>query len=459
LKKNYPILFLFLFLSTVGNSQWIPVGNNPLSPTNVLDCKMMMGKNNTPFVAYIGCQGVEVKKYTNNNWSTVGNVIYGFSCSAGTISMALDTSDNPYLLGSAYDEYARVVKYDGVQWNVIDSGANGFSPYMFNGGGVAIGDDNVPYIGYLHTPFLNDSNRVEVVRYNGSTWDTVGNVNFALGGEMYMSMALDTNDSPYVAYDDNNSIGGGFGATVKRFNGSDWDTVGSPHFSDGGNAEGISLAIDKNNIPYVVYSTWGGNFGYQGHAVVKKYNGANWENVGSGSASSGMSRMPSIAISPDGIPYVAFTDIDNGSKVTVVRYSNAHWEVVGTVGFSLGRGWHVSLTMDDNGVPYVVYWDDTLGDKAVVMKYITPSDVQNISYEIHFSLFPNPATDQINVSTDEFLPGSTITVTDLTGRKVSEVQLETLSSEVDTRNLPTGIYFLKLASPGRKAISKLIVQH
>src|SRR5687768_2619624 len=111
------------------------------------------------------------------------------------------------------------------------------------------------------------------------SWQPVGPDDFASstgfsgGTAIDLTIALDGNETPYVAYrDDSTPIQG---ATVKKYNGSNWVNVGPPNFSTGAVQETF-MAIHTNGTPYIVYADRTRGI----KAVVQKFNGNNWEYVG-----------------------------------------------------------------------------------------------------------------------------------------------------------------------------------
>jgi hypothetical protein len=58
----------------------------------------------------------------------------------------------------------------------------------------------------------------------------------------------------------------------------------------------------------------------------------------------------------NGTLYVAYDDVANGDKLTVMTYDGSNWSVLGSAGVSLGGAWSVSLYVY-NGIPYVAYSD------------------------------------------------------------------------------------------------------
>jgi len=143
----------------------------------------------------------------------------------------------------------------------------------------------------------------------------------------------------------------------------DWATVGSAGFSDG-SAFYTSLAIDGNNIPYIAYQ----DEGKDNKVTVMKYSTTteSWDIVGILGFSAGTSTDISLAIDSNNTPYVAYRDGGTSNAATVMKYSTTTyvWINVGTPGFSAGEASYTSLAIDSNNVPYVAYRDSAEGNKA-----------------------------------------------------------------------------------------------
>ena len=103
--------------------------------------------------------------------------------------------------------------------------------------------------------------------------------------------------------------------------------------------------------------------------------------VGLQTFSAGTAQYTSLAIDPSGTPYIAYQDVANGSKATVMKYTNGSWQIVGTAGFSAGAvdsdgvrySYLTALAFDPSGTPYFAYQDNGNGGKATVMKYASGS--------------------------------------------------------------------------------------
>ena len=347
----------------LSGSSWVTVGTVGFSAGTVFFNTIAFNNGGTPYVAYEdggNSNKATVKKFNGTSWETVG--IVGFSSAdALTPSIALNTNGTPYVVyrdNNPISKKATVKKFNGSSWETVEGAgiSIGDGPYT----SITVNPNGTPYVVYQD---VVNSSKATVKKFNGSTWETVGVTGFSTGNADLTSIAIDYNGIPFVVYGDgaNNNK-----ATVMKFTGNNWETVGSAGFSAGSVINGgfISLAINSSGTPYVAYRDDGNGF----KATVKKYNGSNWETVGSVGFSAGAVYFTSIAINSSGTPYVAYTDIANGERTTVKKFNGSSWETVGSVGFSVGLSYYTSIALDASGTPYVVY-DDYISRKATVKKY------------------------------------------------------------------------------------------
>ena len=197
-------------------------------------------------------------------------------------------------------------------------------------------------------------------------WKHVGNPQFAScdGGPC---LAFSPSGQPYVAFG-NGSTGE---AMVMKFDGSAWVNVGPPNFTPNSTA-GLSLAFDPvNGEPYVAFT----DFASTGlRTSVMKFDGSNWTFVGSEFFSAaGQTESQSLAFSPaDNKPYVAFQDGGWGYNTRVMRFNGTDWVNVGTPGFSLNGAELTCLAFSPaDSLPYVSFSanDSSNVPKATVMKF------------------------------------------------------------------------------------------
>ncbi|WP_168121005.1 immunoglobulin-like domain-containing protein [Paenibacillus sp. HB172176] len=242
------------------------------------------------------------------------------------------------------------------EWQPV--GDEGFSEGAAYYNSIAIDSNGTPFVVYNDQ---GNSGKATAMKYNGSSWEAVGNAGFSAGKVSFPSLALDGSGTPYVVYRD---IANSKKATVMKYNGSSWETVGNAGFSAGDNYY-TSIVLDSGDTPYVVYK----DEGNISKATVMRYDGSNWEEVGDAGFSAGAADYISIVLDSNDTPYVVYKDAGNSNKATVMKYNGSVWEEVGNAGFSAGTAEYTSIVLDSGDTPYVAYRDAGNANKATVMKY------------------------------------------------------------------------------------------
>jgi hypothetical protein len=139
------------------------------------------------------------------------------------------------------------------------------------------------------------------------------------------SLAIAPDGTPYVAWQDGPS--GDSEIYIRRWNGSSWEEVGAGSASDGGisdspeKASSPSLAIAPDGTPYVA---WEDEAVGDAEIYVRRWNGNSWEEVVNGSASgggisdtTGWSALPSLVVAESGTPYVAWSELGLPNEIFV----------------------------------------------------------------------------------------------------------------------------------------------
>jgi hypothetical protein len=220
------------------------------------------------------------------------------------------------------------------------------------------------------------------------TWQEVG-VNYASSGGISNnsansnapSLAVDLEGKPIVAWWDQS--GGNSEIYVRAWDGLSWIELGANSASEGGisNNEGFSIvpsiATSPNGTHYVA---WYDNSDGDYEIYVRRWDGSNWEEAGTGYASgggisnnTGASYWPALAIAPDGMPYVAWADDSNGNYEIYVRaWNGSNWVEVGTGSASNGgisnnneNSEYPSIAESPGGKVYLAWNDSSSGDTEI----------------------------------------------------------------------------------------------
>lgn len=304
----------------------------------------------SPYVGYSdeneGHKAV-IKKFEGGKWKKLGGTPASDSA-VRFISLAISAQGTPYVAYQDFSDDGRegvtVMKFSGGKWTVV--GRQGFSEGQAEYVSLAIASDGTPYVAYQ--TFTNDAPGGLVVRrFADGKWNSLDRAGLAKEKVRYVSLAVAHDGTPYVAYQDLADIHNG--VSVRKFVNDRWVSVGSPGFSPNA-ATFVSLALSPKDTPYVVYE----DGGPERPASVRKFDGKQWSYVGKAWFTRGEAEFDTIAVAPNGTVYVAYQDeIHNG--ISVRKFDGKQWQFVGEAGFSDGEAEHISFAIAADGKLYVAY--------------------------------------------------------------------------------------------------------
>ena len=431
---------------------WQNVGNEGLSAGLAVYTSLAFSSSGQPYLAFQdwgNSKKVSVMTFNGTNWVNVGSA--GFSAGvASDESLAISPTGQPYV---AYMDGmmgpATVMKFDGSSW--INVGIEGFSAGEAAWISLAFNSiDGQPYVAFQD---WGHSKMATVMKFDGTNWVNVGNAGFSEAEADYTSLSFSLTGEPYVAYED---WGNSNKATVMKFDGTNWINVGNAGFSVG-EADCTSLALSPTDShPYVAYLDQG-TFPY-GSISVMKFDGINWVDVGPPSFTGSDCLYPSLAISPYGQPYVAYSDEPELEYGMIVKFDGTNWALVGGGKFSGGYTEYNSLVFNPaNCEPYVAYYDAVDSGRATVTYYDGPVGINEL-HQSMLSIYPNPATDKITVETSEGTPESYLSLVNIEGQQFITHQITQPKTQIDISNLVSGIYFVRLTNKSTVSVEKFVKQ-
>jgi hypothetical protein len=314
---------------------WAFVGPTGFSTWTIYNIQQAVAPDGTPYVLYGDyAHGgkATVKKYNGSNWVTVGTE--GFSSTWITPqSFGIDNSGIPYAYFLDSTTY-RLMKFNGSAWIDIPLAA-------IPNGSFKLSPDGTPYIAY------NDYN-VTLIKYNGSTWDTVGNNTLSYTGSTPYLM-FDAGGTPYVT-----GSPSAFELALYKLTGSDWNMAGS--IIDSGFFRDVAGAVNSAGIPYLGYYSYNDNAYH-----VEKFDGTAWSTVGD--VISDYFSGGTMAADDTGGVYMCYS-VGYGSSYAK-RYNGS---LSITIGGGPIPGANAPTIAIHNNTPYVAYSDPI--DMATVVKML-----------------------------------------------------------------------------------------
>ncbi len=317
-------------------TDWVLVGDLGFSEAKDLRYLTMdFDSKDIPYIGFMewdstnGYYGANAMKYNSSTDTWVileernftGTGVFAPSTAYTTI--AIKNDDVPLMVYTGYDRLnaphgrANAWKYSPTsdRW---DSMGHNFTEDGTKEITLAISGENIPYVAYVENASGDKASvmKYDRIDYSPLHWFNVGAARFSAGAVEYISIALNSTSTPYVAYKD--KANGGKATVMKYYDHNNtWGSVGQAGFTSGA-AEFVSLAIDGSDTLYVAYNTSTNSGGIN----VMKYDGSSWVSVGAENFVNGtMQRTTALAIDSKGVPYIAFKNLGTGAVKATVMYA------------------------------------------------------------------------------------------------------------------------------------------
>lgn len=327
---------------------------------------MVFSSTGVPYIAYRdGGNGgkLTVSKYIGTGltgWTPVASA--GFTVGAvNYTNLCIDNSDSLWV---AYKDEGSgkliVRKFDGTNWNTVGAamsvGAADFVSMHLDATGV-------PFVAYRD--FSNG--RLSVKKLSSGSWVDVGST-YVTSASIHVNARITIDfagSTPYVAYRETNGK-----LSVIRYTSSSWESVGGV-FTD--STDYPSLAI-SGSTPYVTYM----DMSASKKATVKKFDGTSWVTVGTTGFSPGVSTWNDITINSEGQPVVIFKSDSILAKCNVMAFDGTNWISKGNPYFSGAGTYYNQVYVDASGNYWCSYVDDLYNQKVSVLR-LTTSVLQPIT--------------------------------------------------------------------------------
>ena len=344
-------------------SQWEQVAStNGISASGGSFQNLVIDNSGNYYVSYydLSVSRGSVQKYNGTSWSYAGGTA-GITAGTATYSaLAADQSGNIYYSNqNGYPNSGmNVRKFDGTSWTSMpdaESATVNFQSLAVSGSGTLLAAYNV--------------GNGTVKRLVNGAWEQVGTSGFAGSTPYYLDMVAGTNNKVYVAFVVNSSVAV-YENDVNAPATQAWTHVGGgTGVASATSSEQFrsSIAIDASNHLYLAYTSTTAN---GNKANVMKYDGTQWNQLGTANFSPNRVHYLNIAVTSSGTPYVAFSAFENApnNKNMVMTFNGTAWSAVGGAAISAGEAKWNSVAIDTDGKPVIAYSDASL-NKTVVMKF------------------------------------------------------------------------------------------
>jgi len=462
MKNYYTLLAFFSLLVSTPRAfsqtpQWHYLGDTIISEGNGGGVTLALD-GATPYIAYYAYfndhSRLIVKQFDGATWVSLDTAGLGLLTYH---QISISSNGIPQLAYLDNDNLRFVLKrFEGNAWVTVSE-----SPQVseqLNAVSIAF-DDETLYIAFSH-PFFN--NQVTVWQYSANGWSVVGQPNIS-SVWVYPLILKVSNGSPWLAYLESDTS---LACIVKKFDGTDWQTIGGQVFTTTFGNFFLQASIDftvTNSIPYIVYKDWS----TQWRLSVLSFDNTEWVSVGQPMFTAPTYSVERIAVDANSQkPYVLFDDAPQdtvGGGLSVMVFDGTSWNYVGQPYFA-PQSWEKTLAIHE-GIPFVAYQNSDFGFEASLQVFspITPVFEPPMT-EISLDIQPNPILEGcLNIQIQSIHKLAAVAqISDMQGRvfQGSSFQIEPGLMHLQFRleKLPKGVYIIQLKSDeGRVLCTKQFV--
>jgi hypothetical protein len=265
--------------------------------------------------------------------------------------MAINSEGNPYTVFSGIFSLLNCMRFNGTQWEQVGS---------------AIGVvDNPPRISLIgNQPFIVFTDTIDHKAKATYYYPSLSSWQEYPGSSMLSCVGpgdcdIDVyNDMPFVAYVDSvNTV------SAKKFINGYWASVGSQDFFKNANSNTIRIVTNSKGVPYIC------GLSLDGDVFCYSYTSAVWVLVGGIAAGKTTDfYRPSLAVSGDTCCISYSVSVSPGNFRICAKRSigNGVWSVMDSVNASGGREIDIKLI---RGVPYIAFSDINNQSQISVLRY------------------------------------------------------------------------------------------
>ena len=161
---------------------------------------------------------------------------------------------------------------------------------------------------------------------------------------------------------------------------------------------------------------------------------------------------------------------DNGRKLTVnntviIDHFTGDWgkEYVGSIYLNSNQKYPISVDyIEETGGANIRFrwWSKNQVKEIVPQKQLyslTTTGVEQTKSNYDYKMFPNPANDVLNLSSENIF--HSITLYSSAGEKLNSFTVINNNAKLNTASLPNGLYFVEIVTETDKIVQKVLVQH
>ena len=138
------------------------------------------------------------------------------------------------------------------------------------------------------------------------------------------------------------------------------------------------------------------------------------------------------------------SNVSGGTAPYTVTWSNSQ---TGATITGLAMGTYTATITDINGC------------QVTTSVVVGPVGIENISSELTFNIYPNPAKNEVTIAAGNLDMETTLVLEDVLGQTLitKNIGTSTIPTTLSIANYTSGVYFVELIQEGKKAVKKLVI--
>ena len=432
-KISISLLFILSISFYLIGQDLVPVGNGISSAYGIYSGTVTY--NNCIYC----CDNGHIFKWDGSNWSNLG-----ITCNYSIICM--EVYNNELYVGGWFTSFNgisanRIIKYNGTTWQTVGNGVN-----VENGiiGGVekmiVYQNKLIAIGGFIHAGTIQASH---IASWDGNIWDSLGSGINKLASTP--SMCVFNNELYVFSLID--SAGGIPVHNAAKWDGSNWSQVGT-----GISYWPVSSTVYDSSIYVGLNITTCYN-----HSLIVRWDGTNWSNDEQDLSHHGWHYVSALTSFNSVLYATGMFDTLNGVSVNNVVKLDSTWIPVDSGVMGSGQFFTVldsELYMTGD---FVVSGLDTVNN---IVLFCSPplceyGVEEKLSNECLLRFYPNPSTDVITIE-NEKKQGLTLFIYNIIGEQMLNVRLDNYLNEIRISSLTSGIYIIKVIGKNFISQKKLI---
>ncbi|XZF16400.1 T9SS type A sorting domain-containing protein [Chitinophagaceae bacterium MMS25-I14] len=312
----------------------------------------------------------------------------------------------------------------------------------------------------------SNNNNTYIAKWTGSSWSRLDSftsltITYPYGFNYTVTkcqhinaLVTDRSGNLYAAC----SFWGSNGAAqeVMKWNGSNWQTVGGTNGPLDANADINYLICDSSDNIYAA-----GAFGNSGGRYVAKWDGSNWSSLGTLNANN---LILSLTEDNNHNLYTAGWFTNSNGKYYVAKWDGNSWSEIGAGPGALNANGPIySVAVDNAGVVYAGGMFTNAAGHNYVARYGASTSVANISHtNVTADIFPNPATQDFTLTFDGGISEAEILISNILGEAMIRKQIisngKTIREHFDISQFPAGAYAVLLKDKSGVLAQKMLIK-